>query len=790
MKNIFVPLFLVSLLLLSIFQFFFAIDYHIIQPIIFFTASIAALMIGLKKYKPGFVLISLSIGLLITCQFLKDKDEFNRTSDFTIPGDQYITVEGTLKEYPQSVGDHSLIFLETSRLEFDGEKLFKTFNVRIKVKGNLKNLYKGDIVSIDASLYKASFTRNFYPNAVENYPLVNKIHFYGYCKSSELVTLIKKTSPGWRILGDWRNCVREVIDKKYRGPEGLDKKGVFLQAIVIGERGDLSNEQEDQFKNAGVYHILSISGAHIGIIALLCLGILKFFKLSQRKRYGITALVLIVFLVISGFQTPAERAVFMALLIFLGRILFLDINIYNLVSLTGLFLLIRNPAEFLDAGYILTFSLTAAIVAGRRIFIPILKAIKPFKKIPHAALEFISVSISASLVSLPLSLFYFQQYPFAGFFAGLVLIPLTAAVTWIGILLIPLAPISPFLSGALMAVVDIPLRVFFPITVFFSDSLNLTIFRASPSIIWVISILIGFFLIPFLKSTKLKIILSGIILIITLFITLNIFRYNPERLEVFFLDVGQGDSEIVVFPGGDALLIDGGGSYFSDFEVGRKIVLPFILQKRIDIKWIAVSHHHPDHVFGIAEIIPILKPEELWISSEIEGEDDEEPGFKKLMRSVPGSTQIKRLNAPFRKKIGDCIVEFLYPNTFIRETHSTNNQSNVIKISDPNHSFLFPGDIEKDVEIDLSENSCEFLRSTVIKVPHHGSATSSTPGFLACVAPRLAVFSYALNNRFRFPHKRVIENYKNQQIRVLSTARCGGIKLISLPTRIQIELSK
>jgi competence protein ComEC len=283
-----------------------------------------------------------------------------------------------------------------------------------------------------------------------------------------------------------------------------------------------------------------------------------------------------------------------------------------------------------------------------------------------------------------------------------------------------------------------------------------------------------------------KIVLSSILLLLMVFISVHLFFYSPGNLEVFFLDVGQGDSHVVVFPGGDALLIDGGGVYYSDFQVGRNIVLPFILEKRIHIKWIAVSHYHPDHAYGVAEIIDILKPKELWISSET----PDELGYKKLFQAVPSSTRIKKIAAPFTRKIANCTIQFLYPDRFIRENRSHNNHSQVVKISDQYHSFLFTGDIEKEVEADLRDNNCTALQSTVIKVPHHGSASSSSPGFLECVNPRFAIFSCGLNNRFGFPHRKVLDTYQDQGIKYLSTGRSGGIQLISLPNGIEIETSK
>jgi competence protein ComEC len=391
------------------------------------------------------------------------------------------------------------------------------------------------------------------------------------------------------------------------------------------------------------------------------------------------------------------------------------------------------------------------------------------------------------LIALPLSLFFFKRYSFAGFFAGLVLLPLTAVITAGGILLIPLAPLSGGLSNLLLTVLDIPLHLFFHIVEFFSGAAGFfTIFRASPSILSVVLVLVSFYLLSVSRARVYKIILNLVIVVGIVYMSVNIFYYRPGNLEVFYLDVGQGDSEVVVFPGGDALLIDGGGNYYSDFPVGQRIVLPFLLQKRIRVKWAAVSHFHPDHAGGVAEILPIIKPGELWISSEAEGDIF----YKQLIRAVPGSVVIKKLQAPFTKKIGQCTIEFLYPDQWIKAYRSHNNHSQVFKISDHHHSFLFTGDIEEEVESRLKEADCSKLRASVLKVPHHGSRTSSTFDFLECIDPGLAIFSYSKGNRFNFPHKEVVGNYKTLGIPYLTTARSGGIRVISFPGSLKIETSK
>lgn len=828
MKNIFSPIFLTSLLLLTVVHHLDITNYLVFQPFVLIIFLLALVLYALKKFKASYVLITLSLGLLLTTQFIKEKDAYYQLKGFPLPQDQYISLEGKLKSFPEIKNDYSVIYLETNSLEYDRGKIFKAFNIRIRVNGDLKEFYRGDTIAISARVYPTALNKNFFPNPIENYLLARKNHFNGYCKSTRLVSLVKKTSFFWSIIGAWRNKIREVIES-----DSPDKKGVFLQAILIGERGKLTDDQKDQLLNAGVFHLIAISGAHIGIIALFSLGLLKFLRIPFKQRQIITAVLLIIFLVLSGLKISAERAVLMAIFILIARIFYLDIDIYNIISFCGLVLLARNPGEFLDAGFILTFTLTAAIVMGRRIFLPLFeqlrmvikrRRINPGKEFalevakkgedeekcgffckflqrirdraPAVITELLSANISASLMALPLSLFLFKRYSFAGFISGLLLVPLTFLITGLGMLLIPLAPLFPLLAKGLLTILSIPLGIFFHITAFFSDSINLNIYRASPSIFLVLSILIVFFLLSvretsaklFISSQKKiqKIILSSILLLLEVFVSVHLFFYSPGNLEVFFLDVGQGDSHLVVFPGGDALLIDGGGAYYTDFQVGRNIVLPFLLEKRINVKWAAVSHYHPDHANGIAEIIDIIKPEELWISSET----PDEPSYKKLFQAIPSSTRVKRISAPFTRKIGECTIELLYPDRFIREDRSDNNHSQVFKISDQYHSFLFTGDIEKEAEADLRENSCSLLRSTVIKVPHHGSASSSSPGFLKCVNPQWAIFSYALNNRFGFPNRKVLETYKGQGIKYLSTGRNGGIRLISLPNGIKIETSK
>jgi competence protein ComEC len=781
MKDIFTPVFLTAFFSLLLFNSF-DIYHETIYPFMGLFFFLALGFYWLKKFRAGYLCITIAISLLLVFLFLKQKYDYNQLADIDIPENEYVSVTGELVDFPEISEDFSVIVIKTSYLEFEQKKISRSFRMRIKVKGNLDHLTRGDGLVIQAKMVKNRFIQNFYKNPREDYLFYKNIHFSGYSKSDQLVQVQYRSGFFWRILGGWRNKVRQIINKKFRTRQDrLDKKGVFLEAILLGERGKLRSEQKQALLSAGIFHLFAISGAHIGIIALLLLLILKLFGFNSHQRYFITMGFLILFLALSGFRISAQRAVIIAVLIFLGRILYQDQKIFNLISFSGIIILIRNPAEILDPGFVLTYTLTAAIVLGRDIFG------KWLRKIPLYLKELISANFSAGLIALPLSLFYFKRYSFAGILAGVFMLPLTAIIIGLGILAIIIAPVSGSVSYFILLLNDIPLRLFFLLVDLFSQVVNLNIFRASPSFFLVMGALIVFSLIPLKSYFRFqKLLLISLFCLFLFLMTANLGFYKPDRMEVYFLDVGQGDSELVVFPGGDSLLIDGGGSYFSDFEVGKNIILPFLLQKKIRVRWVAVSHYHPDHCRGIAEILNIVNPDELWISSEAR----ENLCFIGLLNSLNSRTQVKRLSFPFSFKIGEVCIEIVHPENCMVSDYTHNNLSQVIRISDPYHSFLFTGDIETEIESFLVQNRCSALKADVLKVPHHGSNTSSSESFLSCVNAKLAVYSFARNNRFGFPHIEVRKRVRYRDMKSLFTATRGGIKVVSRPEGLKIEVSK
>jgi competence protein ComEC len=780
MRDIFTVIFL------SVLAALFLVDGLAVSPFVFTPLALVVfvsflILFYFKKYKPTYAAIALALVLLLSGSFLRQKDAFARACEVSLPIDSYITISGTLLAYPEIGNDSSQLLLRTRSFQWPGQKIDRTVNVRIQCRGDCRGFNRGDRVEVAARIQPRHLNRNFYPNPYEKYLLYKKLHLSGSTKSAQLVRVTARANVFWRLIGAWRERIRRIIEARYLQGGRLLPPGVFLEATILGDRGRLENSTQEELIAGGVFHLLAISGANIGMLALFSLLVCGWLHVPLKPRYFITSLLLLLFLVISGFDISAQRAVVMGLLLFIARAYFMDVQLSNIISFCGLLLLAFNPAQFLDPGYILTFALTAVLLIGRRIFLPLLK------RLPRYAAELLTANFSASLLALPLSLYFFQRYAFSGFFSGLLLVPLAGAITVCGVLLLLLAPLPLAIARLAMVPAGVLLGAFFKISRWFFAHLALNIFRPAPPLLLLAFVGLLFYAISLEKiKIKTKFLLGFFLLGFLVFISLPAKPYRPGQLEVYFLDVGQGDAAVVVFPGGGALLIDAGGASFSDFQIGRRLVLPFLIQKKIRVRWAAVSHYHPDHAKGMSEIIAILAPEELWLSSAVP--DDE--FYHQLLAVKPTKTVVRKIQRGFVKNIGDCSITCLSPPHFIEADAAENNHSMVLRVTDGCAAFLFCGDIEKDVEFELVDAFGPGLTSSVLKLPHHGSRTSSSAHFLDLVRPQLAVISLAAYNSFGFPHPEVVQRLKQRGIRWLTTARSGGIRVVSHPCGLEIGVSK
>ena len=254
----------------------------------------------------------------------------------------------------------------------------------------------------------------------------------------------------------------------------------------------------------------------------------------------------------------------------------------------------------------------------------------------------------------------------------------------------------------------------------------------------------------------------------------------PKSLKLYFIDVGQGDSSLIVTPNGKTVLIDGGGSEFSnEFDIGEKVLLPYLLNRKIKkIDYMLISHFDSDHCEGLLYLMQHIKVKKVIIGKQCEVSAN----YKKFKKIVQDNNIKVNVIEAGNKIFFDKNVCFtiLWPSSkdMIRD-NAINNNSIVGKLEYKKFSMLFTGDIEEMAEKEILRKyiNCNILRSTIIKVAHHGSKTSSTKEFIKAVNPQCAFIGVGQNNNFGHPADTTIRNFIDNRTRIYRTDEMGEIKV-------------
>jgi competence protein ComEC len=271
------------------------------------------------------------------------------------------------------------------------------------------------------------------------------------------------------------------------------------------------------------------------------------------------------------------------------------------------------------------------------------------------------------------------------------------------------------------------------------------------------------------------------------------YRLWHQNLRITIIDVGQGNAALLELPDGYTMLIDGGG--FSDnsiFDIGARVVAPFLWRKKIEtIDTLVLTHPNSDHLNGLIYIAEHFKVQKMWTNSEAR----DTLGYRKLMGVIArrGIVLPDFEQLPRKQIVNGVEINVLYPpDDFIEKKGSdkwrnTNNNSMVIRVSLGSISFLFPGDIMAEAEKELVDISQTKLTSTVLLAPHHGSRSSSSELFLDGVAPQIVAISSGWKNSFKFPHTAVLQQYRQRGYQVFRTDTCGAITFITDGDQLAVE---
>ena len=556
---------------------------------------------------------------------------------------------------------------------------------------------------------------------------------------------------GWRFIHhQLRARLRQAVFKHLPDTEA---RGLLI-ALLIGENTQISPQTWQTLSDTGTNHLMIISGLHIGLVAAFTLLLFKLLCRHNRWALALSMLVTVFYGSLAGFGLPVQRAIVMALIALAAVSLRRSLNVVALYLYAMLFVLCLNPLAMLGAGFWLSFGAVLALIygfSGRRNAIGV----------KYRLLDWLRAQWLIWIASAPLLLCWVMQWSLIGLLVNLIAIPI------VGIAIVPVLLISTPLLGfdlpgasLLMALTEQMLTWLLWVLRFFGD-MSLVVYRTRTDLWPLVVGVLGAYLL--LSPRRLKLRWLGLIFFIPLF------QPKPPDLnhgdfKLTLMDVGQGLA-IMINTRQHLVVYDAGPAYGSRFDAGKQILVPTIRMsghRRVD-RFI-LSHGDLDHAGGAGALqssLPIL----------LQYAGDQPQGVDAVSHCLKGQS--------FQYDG----VAFSFIAGSVGET--TNNRSCVLRVAGQGIAVLLPGDIEYKTEAQLM--NAGLAPVDLLIAPHHGSASSSSPGFLNLLGAHTVLISAGFQNRFRHPHGIVIRRYKAREMQIFNTATEGQIEV--LVTRQGIDIS-
>lgn len=728
--------------------------------------------------------------------------------EFTVSG-QVVTVPEVEKRDRTFVLDRITVFA--------GEIEGKRVRGKLKARTALVNgqYDKGDIVEITGKIKEFHNFNN--PDGFDYRQFMERDDVWGniYGKKGNAI-LLEKGLP--TILDRIRTVVERLIDKTTASQPGKE----VLKALITGSRQGIDSELQDDFCRTGTVHLLSISGLHVGVVAGFFFIIFRFIlsfitPLLWRGRVntlaGVLALAPVwVYGFLSGMPPATQRSVIMVTVFLLTYGFEAEHEIVNTLAVAALVILSIAPQSLFNISFQLSFGSVLSILWGMSAMNgrtqqadDMEQTSRGIQGLKKNVLSYILVSVFAFAGTWPLVAYYFNQVSVIGFVANPVLIPLVGMlVVVLGLGAVFILPIGMYPALWVLELAGFILDKSIQLIRFFSSFFWASFKIVTPSILEMVCYYTMLICLLEIKNTEKTSRKKRMALISTaaVFVIVFVFdgfywlnkRFRHDDMRVTCLDVGQGTSSLVEFPGGECMLIDGGG--FSDnemFDVGEKLVAPFLWSKKIaHVDTIVLSHPESDHLNGLLYILEHFSVNELWTN----GIETDTKGFRRMNElAMKHHVIVKNRNAlPDTQHIGGVNIRIFWPlkeaeTTVVYSAKQSNNMSLVVKMSFGRQSFLFPGDIMEQAETDMINTLADArdLKSRVLLVPHHGSKSSSSELFIQTVAPDYAVVSAGYKNWFKFPHPMVLERFAVQESKVYRTDIHGAVVMTTRGDDLHIE---
>ena len=605
----------------------------------------------------------------------------------------------------------------------------------------------------------------------------------GSVKSGLLVEVVRPGSPAAELAATTRAVVRRVIGRSV-GRHGV-RSAAIVTAVLIGDRAGLDDDTTRRLQEGGTYHVIAISGGNIVILAgcLLVLG--RVAGLRPRPLSGAAIVLLVAYAYLVGHEASVARATVAAVMVLGAGLLDHRTPPVNVLAVAAIGIVLVSPLAVFDPGFMLTFGATLGIVLGvSKLAGALGRFLARWREPPPAWVALPTTLLAATLCAegalMPIGVALFARVSLAGLILNFFAVPLMTAAQLAGLAALALAAVHPSLSSIAGFLAHLAATGIVESTRLL-DLCPWLVFRVPAPAAPVIVVYYGALILLLWTggSTRVRVAARILLAVAAIWIvsapSRPALRGRPPTgwMRVSFLDVGQADATLVQAPDGRSLLVDAGGSLSARSAIGSRVVAPALWAlgvRRLDVA--ALTHGDPDHIGGMGAVLGDFAPREVWEGVPV-------PGYPPLgaVRRVADAigARWRRVSAGDRFDLGGVSIAVIHPPPPDWERiRVRNDDSIVIDVRFGNVAVRLPGDIGIEVEAQVAaELDPAVFR--VVKIPHHGSAGSSSPGLVGATVPCVAIVSAGRANSFGHPAPVVVGRYLDAGALVLETGREGAV---------------